>query len=236
MGGGTSAVLAAIAAAAGAGATAHLWLRPRLQAQRPHAVRPWSHLRAALIRRWSAPDAQAFSEQLESTLVAVAQASRAGLGTLPALAAAEAGDIVGPHWAAALRRYDAGMPLVEAFAVAGDTAIARAFRALAAVLAAHAQAGGPLAPALLALCESLRQRRALAGELDAQTADARMTAWALGLAVPGLALIIGAWSPELLQPLVAHPIGRLAVAAVAGWWCVGVLLARRLLRAPELRP
>lgn len=229
---------AALALGVAVGLAVHHALRPRLR--RDGAARPSPPWLGALRRaagRLIASDAL-LPEQFERSLVAVAQATRAGLGVLPALRAAgeEATAPLRERWQAALRRYDAGAGLAEAFTAGDREADARLWQSFAAVLAAHQEAGGPLSPALLALADSLRQRRALRGELAAHAAEARLTAWALGLAVPALAAGMATFAPELLAPLWSHPVGRLAAAASTLWWAAGALLARRVAGSPARGP
>ncbi|KRF32997.1 type II secretion system F family protein [Yonghaparkia sp. Soil809] len=129
---------------------------------------------------------------------------------------------------------DAGAPLSESLA-----AVARehgaGWRALAAAWSVASISGAPLAPALTAFAQAVRDRTAAQRDIEVALAGPRATArivLALPLVAVGLALLAGA---DLAASL-AHPIG---VASIATGLALGVLARvwmRRMLRAASPPP
>jgi tight adherence protein B len=156
---------------------------------------------------------------------------RAGSGLAEALARAgrEPGPLV-----PALRRLEArrrlGRTLPGALAAWADEEPSPAGRHLARALAVIAAEGGPAAGALEAFADGLRDEAAVADELRAQTAQARLSAVVVG-AAPVAYLLFGALvDPAGLQVLTGPGVGRLCLAAGlalqgVGWWWIHRILA-----------
>ncbi|MCL6449672.1 MAG: type II secretion system F family protein [Acetobacteraceae bacterium] len=173
---------------------------------------------------------QRLEDRLEGVLLSLASSLQAGLSLVQAVrAAAEGGSPLGPELAEVVGQYDAGVPLVEAFARLARERPCPGLRHLARALEVHQRVGGDL-PALLAgLAEAQRERRLLQGELRARTADARLTALILVLLPPALILVLAVGQPQSLGTLLGHPLGRVGVGYAFCSWCLGAGLAVRLL-------
>ncbi|GAA1686740.1 type II secretion system F family protein [Microcella alkalica] len=139
-----------------------------------------------------------------------------------------------PALAAVVRALDAGEPLGVALA-----SVARehgaGWRGLAAAWSVAAVSGAPLAPALAAFADAVRDRSAAQRDIAVALAGPRATArivLALPLVAIGLALLAGS---DLAASL-CHPIG---MASVIAGLALGVLARgwmRRMLRAAEPPP
>jgi tight adherence protein B len=106
-------------------------------------------------------------------------------------------------------------------------------RAVAGALATAHELGGSAAGALDGLATSLRDRCAARGEARAQTTQARLSAWVVGLAPVGYLAVGLVVAPDTVALLVTHPTGR--VCLVAGLALLGTagLVFRRMLREPS---
>ncbi|HEX6990221.1 MAG TPA: type II secretion system F family protein [Bacillota bacterium] len=100
---------------------------------------------------------------------------------------------------------------------------------LASTLALHRGTGGPLGPVLRRLAEISRRRRLLAAQLQARTAEARLSAVILAATPVALALFVAAWRPEMLTPLWTDAAGRAALLYGVGSWSLGVAWIRAML-------
>jgi len=171
-------------------------------------------------------------DRLEGVLLSLASSLRAGLSLVQAVrAAAEGGGPLRPELAGVVRQYEAGVPLVEAFARLAQERPCRGLEHLARTLEVHQRVGGDLATLLANLAEAQRERRLLEGELRARTADSRLTALILVLLPPILALVLAVGQPQSLAALATHPLGRAGAGYALCSWMLGAGLALRLLRS-----
>ena len=150
---------------------------------------------------------------------------RAGASLRQALEAATGrGGAAGARVAGVLRPVDRGGALAEA---AGQwaTSAADAGEVLVAHAVGLAAATGHATPLLFdTVADGLRERAALAGEVRAQTAQARASALALGLLPLGFTGLLALTDPGVPRFLVGSQLGwaclavGLALEAAGGWW------------------
>ncbi|MGB4318244.1 MAG: type II secretion system F family protein, partial [Candidatus Microthrix parvicella] len=91
-----------------------------------------------------------------------------------------------------------------------------------------ARHGGRTADALDGVANTLRDRRAVAAELAAQTSQARLSAWVL-VALPPLFLVLGSVVDPRLIGAVATPAGVVVLAVAVALEVVGFVWSRRIL-------
>lgn len=164
---------------------------------RPRPARPPGlHLLARLASRAGGGRGQARRQAaLAPVLTTVVQRLRSGHSLAQALVAAagSAPEALAPDLAELARRLERGAGLVDTLAWWGgrrphDDLI----RTTASALAVAAATGGPAAGAVEVVIEAVRDRQALAGEVDALTAQARASAAVIGLAPLGMAALAAA--------------------------------------------
>ena len=150
---------------------------------------------------------------------------RSGASLLQALEGATGrGGLAGAHLAAVLRPVDRGGALAEAAGrwAAAATEVGEVVVAQAVELAATSGHATPLLFDTVA--DGLRERAALAGEVRAQTAQARASALALGLLPLGFTALLALTDPSIPRFLVGSELGwaclalGLALEAAGGWW------------------
>jgi tight adherence protein B len=90
--------------------------------------------------------------------------------------------------------------------------------------------GGRAADALDGLAASMRERLAVAAEARALSAQARYSAWVIGLLPLGWFAVATVTDPRSLSPLVATGAGRVCAAAGLALEVLGALWMRAILR------
>ena len=201
---------------------------PPGQRARPGAVL------AALRRRWRGGRGAAGKVNgLPGVLEDVARGVRAGSSLRQACA--DAATAAGPSagatgLATAVAEADRGTPLATALARWATVGATTDERLAAGALALAATAGGPQARAVDGVAATLRERRSVAAEIRAQSAQARLSAIVIG-ALPLLFLLWAvATDRRTAAFLVAGPAGWACLGAGVGLEVVGGLWMRRLLR------
>jgi tight adherence protein B len=160
-------------------------------------------------------------EQLADAVEALARAIRAGTPVVDALDAAATGPGVGVGLAAAARQVRHGVGLVEALdGWAADAALDGA-DLVASAFAVTARAGGDPGPALLAVADTLRERRALQRELRALSSQARLSSAVIAVAPVAFAAFAAAVDPATAGVLLGTPLGLSCVVAGAALDAVG---------------
>lgn len=177
---------------------------------------------------------QDLSEQMPALLESLSGGLRAGL-SLPQALDAAVEDLPEPS-ADLARRLGAGLRLgaaPEALMLAeaqahGRHTLAADWRLLATAVAIQRHSGGDLASVLDQLGETLRERQRLRAQIDALTAQGRLSAWVVGLLPPVLLLVLHLMDPQLVAPLFSTPTGWVLLALAALFEGAGVLLLRRI--------
>lgn len=177
---------------------------------------------------------QRLAEQMPGLLEALAGGLRAGL-SLPQALATAAEDLPEPT-AGQLRRLlqgwslgEAPEELMQAEARALEPhALAADWRLLATAVGLQRSGGGDLAAGLDQLAETLRERQRLQAQVDALTAQGRLSAWVVGLLPLVLLLALQVLDPELVAPLFNTPRGWALLGFAAALEAAGVLLLRRI--------
>lgn len=157
-----------------------------------------------------------FDEQLPDVLTMIASSLRAGWGVSQAidLVVTEAGAPSSGEFKRVQTEVRLGMPLERALQRMADRMGSADFGAAVTAIAIQREVGGNLAEVLDSVASTVRDRGALRRQVDALTAEGRLSAIIL-IALPileGLALAF--ISPGYLAPLYTTPVG--AVVGVMG--------------------
>jgi len=167
-----------------------------------------------------------YADGLPSLLDDVARAVRSGSSLAQACAEAAAGsDAVRVELAAVVARADRGLPLATALGHWSRHHPSTDVRLAGAALSLAASAGGAQARAVDGVASTVRERRAMAAEVRAESAQARLSAIVIGL------LWALTTDGRTAAFLVADPIGWLCLAAGLALEALGALWMRRILKA-----
>jgi len=193
----------------------------------PSAYRRWLRGRSLV----------AMEEELCMGVQGIIGRLQAGQSLLQALESlrGEAGEPLRGVVSEALNRYRAGIPLAEAFKAVAERHRCGDLLHLSRALSVCYACGGSVTETLAHLSESLRARSAFRSEVRARTSEGRLTAWFLMLLPAGLVALFAVVDPGLIQPLRAHPLGRLGAAYALASWFAGAYLTGRVLDLPDAR-
>lgn len=205
---------------------AQTWVRPL-----PRWGRLFERVRAERRRQRFAVE---MAEQMPAFLEALCSGLRAGL-SLPQALEVAVEDLPEPSASVARRLNDGlrlgeapeALMLAEAAAMEGH-ALAADWRLLATAVAIQRSSGGDLAALLDQQTETLRERQRLQAQVDALTAQGRLSAWVVGLLPLVLLLVLQLMDPELVAPLFNTGTGWVLLGFGALMETAGVLLLRRI--------
>jgi tight adherence protein B len=127
-------------------------------------------------------------------------------------------------------RAERGLPLADAFAGWARPDPSPEVHVAAAALALAASAGGPQAQAIDRAAATLRERRAVAGDVHAQSAQARLSALVIGLLPVAFLLWAVVTDRRTAAFLVADPVGWACLSVGLTLEALGALWMRRILR------
>lgn len=182
----------------------------------------------AVRKRWVR--LSAFEEQFPEAIDLIARSLRAGhtFTTGLGIAAEEVPSPVGPEFRRVYDEQNFGMALPDALkAMAYRIPVLDARFFVTAVLTQR-EAGGNLAEVLDNLSSVMRDRFKVRRQIRAVSAHGRMTAWALTLLPPGIAVVIYAVSPNTMNQFLADPLGRRMVVAAIALQLLGSFIIARL--------
>jgi tight adherence protein B len=170
-------------------------------------------------------------DELPNVLDDVARGLRAGSSLRQSCAAAAgARGRAGAELGAVVRHAERGAALPAAFRAWAERSTTPELRLTAAALALAAAAGGPQARAVDGVATTLRERRAIAAEVRAQSAQARLSALVIGLLPVAFMVWALATDRRTAAFLVSSPPGWACLLAGLGLEAGGVLWMRRILR------
>ena len=198
---------------------------------RPPAPSAWRAAWTVRHQRWQTR--HHYADGLPSLLDDIARAVRSG-SSLPhacAEAAAVGSDAVRAELAAVVARAGRGLPLATALGHWSRDHVSPDVRLAGAALSLAASAGGAQARAVDGVAATIRERRTMAAEVRAQSAQARLSAIVIGLLPVAFLLWALATDGRTAAFLVADPIGWLCLVAGILLEALGALWMRRILRA-----
>jgi tight adherence protein B len=171
-----------------------------------------------------------FAEQLPTHIQELASAMRAGHSLVSGLTsmARAAPEPSRGEWTRVLADEQLGRPLDEAM----DPLIQRMdsddIRQVALVAALHQRTGGNMAEVLERVADSVREREELRRELNALTAQARLSRWVVTGLPPVVAGAIALLNPRYIEPLFTTSTGVVLLFVTVGLLIVASLVMRAI--------
>ncbi|MDD5309434.1 MAG: type II secretion system F family protein [Deltaproteobacteria bacterium] len=129
----------------------------------------------------------------------------------------------------ALAQARLGRPLDEALVSMAERIGAPGMGPVVAAVLMGRRTGGDLPGILKRMATTVREMARLEGVVRTKTAEGRGQAWVMGLAPPGLMLVLDRVNPGWLAPLWDDPIGWIILAAAAVLEITAVALIRRIM-------
>ena len=183
-----------------------------------------------LVSRRGASRARRLNAQVAQTIELIASSLRAGFGFMQSLefAAREQVDPIASELRFTIREVEFGVSVDEAL----ERLLARTHDedmdlVVSAVLVQR-RVGGDLGEVLTNIAQMIHDRVRIRGEIRTLTAQARMSAWVVGMLPLGFGLVMTALQPSHMAVLIEEPMGRLMVAAAGALQLVGFLMVRRI--------
>ncbi len=97
------------------------------------------------------------------------------------------------------------------------------------VIAIQQKAGGNLSEALGNLSRVLRERKKMKAKIQAMSMEAKASAAIIAALPVAVMMLVYITSPQYIELLWTHPMGRLMLAACAAWMTIGVLVMRKMI-------
>jgi tight adherence protein B len=114
-----------------------------------------------------------------------------------------------------------GIPLGEACGKLYEHVPVPEANFFAIVIGIQQKAGGNLSEALGNLSRVLRDRKKMKAKIQAMSMEAKASAMIIGALPVAVAMLVYITSPEYIQLLWTHPVGRLMLAACEVWMTMG---------------
>lgn len=183
-----------------------------------------------VIHRRVSRRSSALNAQVVETLEVVASSLRSGFGFTQSLdlAAREQPEPISGELLQAIHEVNLGASTDEALQRlvdrTGDADLALAVNAVVI----QRRVGGDLSEVLGNIAHMIRERIRIRGEIKTLTAQARMSAWIIGLLPIALAAVLTLMQPEQMRVLIDDPIGRVLVLVGGGLQIVGFMAVQRV--------
>jgi len=171
-----------------------------------------------------------FSEQFPDAIDMMVSALRAGHGLSRAmqLVAMEAPEPIKSEFRKTFEEQNLGLPMKEALLKLADRVNNVDLRLFITAVVIQRESGGNLTEILIKISKTIRARFALLGQIRVYTAQARFTAWVLGILPVAIGLIIYAINSEYIKFLFIDPAGRVLLGLAVFLEIVGFLTIRRI--------
>ncbi|MGE3856486.1 MAG: type II secretion system F family protein [Dehalococcoidia bacterium] len=183
-----------------------------------------------LVARRGASRGRRLNAQVAQTIELIASSLRAGFGFMQSVefAAREQVDPIASELRATIREIEFGVSVDEAL----ERLLARTqdedLDLVVSAVLVQRRVGGDLGEVLTNIAQMIHDRVRIRGEIRTLTAQARMSAWVVGMLPLGFAAVMTALQPSHMAVLIEEPVGRLMVLGAAGLQGVGFLLVRRI--------
>jgi tight adherence protein B len=122
-----------------------------------------------------------------------------------------------------------GIPLGEACGKLYERIPVPEANFFAIVVGIQQRAGGNLSEALGNLSRVLRDRKKMKAKIQAMSMEAKASATIIGALPIAVMTLVYLTSPQYIELLWTHPIGRIMLAACAAWMSIGIFVMRKMI-------
>jgi tight adherence protein B len=172
-----------------------------------------------------------FTEELPNAIDVIVRGVKAGLplGDCIRIIAAETAEPVRTEFRLIAENTAVGVPLAEACAKLYDRIPLAEANFFAIVITIQQKAGGSLSEALANLSRVLRDRKKMRSKIKAMSMEAKASAVIIGFLPIAVMVLVYLTSPGYIDLLWTSPMGRMMLAASAGWMMMGTFVMRRMI-------
>jgi tight adherence protein B len=174
----------------------------------------------------------AFGDQLEGTLQLIAGSLRAGYGLMQAVntVAAEAPSPTAEEFDRVVMETRLGRDLIDSLEALSGRVANEDFGWIVQAIRIQREVGGDLSELLDTITSTIRDRHQVHRQVQALSAEGRLSALILILLPIGLAGVILITTPDYLTVLVNTTIGRILIAVGVVLMVTGAVWIRRIVR------
>jgi len=156
---------------------------------------------------------------------------KAGLPLLDSMRmiAAEAPEPVRSEFRSIMETQAIGVPIGEACAKLYERVPIPEANFFGIVIAIQSRSGGNLSEALGNLSRVLRDRKKMKGKIQAMSMEAKASAAIIACLPVAVMLLVYLTSPQYIELLWIHSMGRMMLASCAVWMLMGILVMRKMI-------
>lgn len=172
-----------------------------------------------------------FLEELPNAIDVVVRGLRSGipLGDCLRMISREAKEPLRSEFRVALEAQALGLPMSDAILRMYERVPVTEVNFFAVVIGIQAKAGGNLSEALGNLSRVLRERKKMAGKIQAMSMEAKVSAVIIAALPFVVALTTYVTSPDYISLLWTTAIGKIALAASALWMGIGIAIMKKMI-------
>jgi tight adherence protein B len=188
---------------------------------------PFLYLKIIVLKRL-----RKFLEQLPDGLDMISQSLQAGLGLTQAMVfvSKEMSDPLGTEFSVFIEEVNLGLPLTDALKKLEERISLPEVRLFATALMVQREVGGSLAELLKKLADIIRDRFRIERLIKSLTAQNRMSAWTVCAIPPFLGVFMFIREPQLMNEMMAEPMGRAMLAAAVVLEIIGIVVFRKIIK------
>jgi tight adherence protein B len=156
---------------------------------------------------------------------------KAGLPLLDSMRiiATEAPEPLRSEFLAIIETQAIGLPIGEACGKLYERIPVAEANFFSIVIAIQQRAGGNLSEALGNLSRVLRERKKMKAKIQAMSMEAKASASIIACLPIAVMILVYISSPQYIELLWTHPMGRMMMAACAAWMALGVMVMRKMI-------
>ncbi len=172
-----------------------------------------------------------FLSALPDAVDVIVRGIKSGLPLFDSLrmVAAESPEPLRSEFVAIIETQAVGMPLGDACARLYERMPLPEANFFGIVIAIQQKSGGNLSEALGNLSKVLRDRKKMAGKIQAMSTEAKASAAIIGSLPPIVMLLVYVMTPEYISLLWTEPTGRLMLAGSILWMSIGIFVMKRMI-------
>jgi tight adherence protein B len=139
-------------------------------------------------------------------------------------------DPIGTEFSVFMEEINLGLPLPEAMKNLQEKIPLQEVSLLSTAMLVQREIGGSLADLLHKLGEVIRERFRIERQLKTLTAQNRLSAWVVCSMPPLLFIFMYAMGPDMVNQMLADPLGRMMLIGAVIFEVIGILVFRKMIR------